>query len=100
MEGHGNWARAVAVTENGQIVISGDDSGHVITWDGDTGESLTQAIQAHNKPICSLDFSPDGAVLATGSSDETMRLWRTETRIQLQFERTIYCPLRSVFIFW
>ncbi|KAG2349027.1 WD40 repeat-like protein [Suillus weaverae] len=91
MEGHGNWVRSVAVTGDGQLITSGDDSGNLITWDGDTGESLSQAIQAHNKPIYSLDFSPDGAVLVTGSLDETMKLWRTEMRMQLQLERVIYC---------
>lgn len=91
MEGHGNWARAVAITGVGQMITSGDDSGNLITWDGDTGESLTQAIQAHNKAIYSLDFSPDGTVLATGSLDETTKLWRAEMRMQLQLERVIYC---------
>ncbi|KAG2757384.1 WD40 repeat-like protein [Suillus brevipes Sb2] len=91
MEGHGNWARAVAVTGDGQLITSGDDSGKLITWDGDTGDSLTLAIQAHNKAIYSLDFSPDGTVLATGSLDETTKLWRTEMRVQLQLERVIYC---------
>lgn len=91
MEGHGNWARAVAITGDGQMITSGDDSGSLITWDGDTGESLTQAIQAHNKAIYSLDFSPDGTVLAAGSLDETTKLWRTEMRVQLQLEQVIYC---------
>jgi WD40 repeat protein len=91
MEGHSNWARAVAVTGDGQLIVSGDDSGNLITWDGDTGNSLTQASQTHNKPIYSLDFSPDGTVLATGSLDETTKLWRTKIRTQLRLERVVYC---------
>jgi WD40 repeat protein len=46
---------------------------------GDTGEPLTQANQAHSNYITSLDFSPDGAALATGSKDGTTKLWSTNT---------------------
>ncbi|KIK45230.1 hypothetical protein CY34DRAFT_801852 [Suillus luteus UH-Slu-Lm8-n1] len=47
-------------------------------WDGDTGKPLTKSLQAHSC-IDSLDFSPDGAMLATGSWDKTTKLWNTKT---------------------
>jgi WD40 repeat protein len=48
-------------------VASGDDDGELIVWHGDTGKSLIQAIQAHSDWVWSLDFSRNGAALATGS---------------------------------
>jgi len=41
---------------------------------GDTGESLTHTIKKHSYAIRSVDFSPDGAVLVTGSYDKTTKL--------------------------
>ncbi|KAG2339399.1 WD40 repeat-like protein [Suillus weaverae] len=79
MEGHSNWVRGLAVSRDGQIIASGDWSGEIIAWHGETGESLTQPIKAHSERIFSLDFSPDGTVLATGSWDDTVKFWCTKT---------------------
>jgi WD40 repeat protein len=69
----------VAVSGDGQLIASGDQKGELIAWHGDTNKSPTQTIQGHSKRISSLDFSPDGAVLASGSSDQTTKLWCTKT---------------------
>lgn len=79
MEGHQASVKAVVISRDGQLVVSGDESGHLIAWKGDTLESLTRAIKAHSSWIYSLDFSPDGATLASGSWDKTTELWCTKT---------------------
>ncbi|KAJ8595030.1 hypothetical protein M405DRAFT_871979 [Rhizopogon salebrosus TDB-379] len=79
MEGYGNDVLAIAVSRNGKLIGSGDKKGNLIAWHGDTGKSLTGAIKGHSHQICSLDFSPDGSVLATGSFDYTTKLWSTKT---------------------
>jgi WD40 repeat protein len=62
------------------LIASGDIKGRLIVWHGETGEQLTrEIIKAHSKWITSLDFSPDGTVLATGSADHTIKLWDTTT---------------------
>jgi WD40 repeat protein len=78
MAGHRGWVRAVAVSHHSQMIASADN-GEVFVWDRDTGESLCPAIKAHSTYIRSLDFSPDGTMLATGSLDHTTKLWDTET---------------------
>jgi WD40 repeat protein len=40
---------------------------------------ITQPIKAHSKVIYSVDFSPDGTVLATGSDDGMTKFWCTKT---------------------
>jgi WD40 repeat protein len=74
----------MALSRDGQLIASCDDEGYVNAWHGDTGRPLTQSFRAHSKS-CSLDFSPDGATLGTGSLDCTTKLWSTVTW-QLQGE--------------
>jgi len=95
MEGHSNVVLGLAVSRDGQIIASSDKEGEVIAWQGETGESLTEPITAHSDRIWSVDFSPDGAVLATGSYDKTTKFWCTKTwQMQgepIQCGNWVYC---------
>ncbi|KIK39175.1 hypothetical protein CY34DRAFT_347800 [Suillus luteus UH-Slu-Lm8-n1] len=77
MEGHSSEVWALVVSRDGQIIASGDRGGELIVWHGDTGESITQPIKAHSERIASLDFSPDGTLLATAGND-SVNFWCTK----------------------
>ncbi|KAG1860891.1 WD40-repeat-containing domain protein [Suillus subluteus] len=80
MEGHRNKVLALAVSrDDGQMIASGDEGGELTAWHGETDETLTQPIKGHSNYIYSVDFSPDGTVLATGSGDYTTKFWFTKT---------------------
>ena len=53
------------------------DVGVNVLWDVITGELLDR-LEGHTKTVLSLAFSPDGQLLATGSEDETIRLWTVQ----------------------
>ncbi|KAG1726975.1 uncharacterized protein EDB91DRAFT_899684 [Suillus paluster] len=79
MEGHHGSVYGLGVSRDGQMIASADLNGELIAWHGETGEPLIQAIKAHSHRILSLEFSPDGTVLVTGSEDKTTKLWNTKT---------------------
>jgi WD40 repeat protein len=54
----------------------------VIVRNIDDGTFLT--IAAHDSPVCSLTFSSDGAILATGAQDGSLDLWRTSDGAHLE----------------
>jgi serine/threonine protein kinase len=43
------------------------------------GSSTETTLQGHHAKVTTLAFSPDGAVLATGSEDLTVKLWEVDT---------------------
>ncbi|KAG2341600.1 WD40 repeat-like protein, partial [Suillus weaverae] len=61
------------------MIASGDARGELIACHGETGETFTRPIKVHSAIILSLDFSPDGAVLATGLDDGTTKFLDTRT---------------------
>jgi WD40 repeat protein len=51
-------------------------------WDAQSGRQLT-ALSGHKAAVCSVDYSPDGRRIVSGSVDKTLRVWDARTFVQL-----------------
>lgn len=86
---------SLAIDPSAEIVCaSSHDSVDIHVWSVQTGQLLDQ-LSGHEGPISTLAFTPDGATLASGSWDHTIRLWsiftRTPTSEPLPLTSDILC---------
>ncbi|AKJ01308.1 WD40 repeat protein [Archangium gephyra] len=60
-----------------QVVTSTLNEPVVRVWDLERGKPLL--LTGHEQPVWALAFSPDGALVATGSDDQSVRVWDSRT---------------------
>jgi len=89
--GYTNWIFSVAFSSNGQVLASSSRDKLVRLWDATTGECL-KTLAGHKSTVSSIAFAlqqdgeePDiadpryGDYLASGSDDQTVKLWDIQT---------------------
>ncbi|MBK8252040.1 MAG: WD40 repeat domain-containing protein [Polyangiaceae bacterium] len=74
-EGHRDEVRALSVSPDGKLIVTGDTEGFVVVWDRDTGKVVTK-FKAHDRYTVQVAVSPDGKVLATSTSGNMVSLWK------------------------
>lgn len=67
------WSEVVVDPKGRYVAASGSD-GQVHRWS--TSDWTEQAAPGHDGDVPALAVSPDGELLATGSIDQTVRIWR------------------------
>jgi WD40 repeat protein/DNA-binding XRE family transcriptional regulator len=68
---------AVAISQSGQYWAAAGRRGDVRLWRG-AGETLHRVWPAHTDIVVCLAFSPDERLLASGSADDSVKLWDVE----------------------
>ncbi|KAJ7196468.1 WD40-repeat-containing domain protein [Mycena pura] len=71
--GHKDYVLSVAVSHDGEWVVSGSKDRGVQFWDAKTGV-VQCMLQGHKNSVISIDLSPAGNLLATGSGDWHTRI--------------------------
>ncbi len=71
------WSKGLALSPNSGIVAFEGAAHNVELRSVHTGE-LHLTLDAHTRSITCIEFSPDGTTIATGSFDNTVKLWRVE----------------------
>lgn len=84
LNGHMGTVRAVKWSPNGRFLASGGNDGTVRIWQitmktgllrGGTSYRM-MALSGHGGWVRAVSWSPDGQLVASGSDDDTVRVWR------------------------
>jgi WD40 repeat protein len=67
--------RMTAVSPDGTTLVTANDSGQVRFWSIDSLRERAPMSNAHSGLVSSIEFSPGGEMMATGSFDGSVRLW-------------------------
>ncbi|MHB8628648.1 MAG: nSTAND1 domain-containing NTPase [Aggregatilineales bacterium] len=83
LSGHTDSVTSVAVSPDGQYVLSGSNDGTARLWDLQTGAQI-RVLSGHSGHVLGVAFSPDGKTALTGGNDKTARLWEVSTGKELR----------------
>ncbi len=73
--------RMSAISPDGSTLITANDAGQVRFLSATTLRERAPMSHAHSSVISSIEFSPDGELMATGSFDGSIRLWNWRSGI-------------------
>jgi len=74
ISGHKDTVRAVAITTDGQMMVSGSYDRTIRLWELPSGK-LLRTLSAHTNRVTDIALSSDGKLLASSSYDRTIKLW-------------------------
>lgn len=81
--GHTDAVRAIGVSRDGRIALTGGDDRTLRVWDLANGREMRR-IPGHRARIASVGISPDGRLGASGDRNQSLRLWDTGTGRELR----------------
>src|SRR6266568_4891254 len=74
LEGHTEAVSSIAISPDGQTLISGGDDNTIKMWNLYTGQ-LLHTFEGHIEDVSTVAISPDGQTLVSGSWDRTIKIW-------------------------
>ena len=74
--------RSVAWSSDGQTLAVGIFDGRIFLFDPNTGNHK-QTLRGHSDEVNAVAFHPNGRILASGSDDNTIRIWEPVNRLDV-----------------
>lgn len=78
LTGHRWWVRSVAISSDGETLVSGSRDQTIKIWNLKT-ETLVNTLTGHDLWVRSVAISPDGQSIVSGSYDNTIKIWNLNT---------------------
>src|SRR6266702_726961 len=75
----GGLVNSIALSSDGQHIVSGSEDRTICVWNAMTGEIVAGPFNGHSNPVTSVAFSPDGQHIVSSSKDRTIRVWNAIT---------------------
>ncbi|ODO06679.1 hypothetical protein I350_04037 [Cryptococcus amylolentus CBS 6273] len=77
LNGHKDYVLSVAISPDGQWVVSGSKDRTIQFWHISTGQAQLM-LQGHKNSVISIDLARSGGYLASGSGDTFAKIWKFE----------------------
>lgn len=81
-----DWVRAIALAPDGATLLAATQEAAPILqqWALDRGKTAVcqHTLRGHQRQIRAVAISPDGQLMASGSEDETIRLWASKSVVE------------------
>ena len=71
---HSDWVNTLAISKDGETLVSGSDDENIRVWDALTGE-LLMLLEGHTAYVYDVAVSSDGMLIVSCSRDESVRTW-------------------------
>ncbi|MGG6287514.1 WD40 repeat domain-containing protein [Leptolyngbya sp. AN03gr2] len=68
----------MAISNQSQFLAAGDNEGEILLLNLKTEQKHAE-LNSHSDAVYSLSFSPDGQFIASGSRDDTVKIWHVKT---------------------
>jgi WD40 repeat protein/tRNA A-37 threonylcarbamoyl transferase component Bud32 len=78
LTGHTDRVNSVAISPDGQTLVSGSNDKTIKIWNLKTG-ALKTTLAGHSNWVNSVAISPNGQILVSGSCDDTIKIWNLKT---------------------
>jgi len=86
LEGHSGFVSDVALSNNGEYVVSSSWDRSLRLWNLKTGDSHCKFL-GHTKDVLSVAFSPDNRQIVSGGRDNLLKMWNVKGECVYTMER-------------
>ena len=93
---HSGWVKSVAVSEDGNRIVSCAEDGYVRLWDALSGDAIGIPLRGHGDSATCAAISRDSKLVLSGSMYHTVRQWDVSAERNVAEQRLLLIPLDEI----